>query len=220
MRCRSGLWFGDPRPARVGRLLPCLLVLLATLPALAAGVDGQVFDGEGQPLRGVVVRIVQAPPAPLFPRRDGETPREVEISRATTDSGGFFHLDLGGWVPRGRILLRVGDLGPWDVLRYARPAPRDLTADIRRRGSATVAVRVADAPGWPDLRAALERVGGAGTPLGRLLRRYGFPRTIVADASGRLEYDFGTVHHVVRAGAADGRGDRPRPASRRGGGER
>ncbi|GEM_PF-7018649 len=216
MRRGAGTWSEDGLLVR-GAVVACLLLLGAILPAAASGVEGQVFDDEGKALAGVTVRVVQLPPAPLLPRKDGETPPPVEIARTRTDDRGFFRLELAGWRPRGKVLLYVGDRGPWDALRYARPAPRDLTRDLRRRGGATVTVRVASAPGWPDLRAAIERAGGVASPLGRLLRRYGFPRRVVADATGRLEYDFGKVRHVVRAGASEMPRTGPRPASRRGG---
>ena len=216
MRRGAGTWFGSPPLAR-GAVLVCLLLLAAVLPSLASGVEGQVFDGEGRPLAGVTVRVVQVPPAPLLPRKGEGAPPPVEIARTRTDESGFFHLDLAGWRPRGKVLLYVGDRGPWDGLRYARPAPRDLTRELRRRGGATVTIRVVDAPGWADLQAAIERAGGARTTLGRLLRRHGFPRRILADASGRLEYDFGQVRHVVRAGGTKASREQPRPASRRGG---
>ncbi len=216
MRRGAGTRFGNSLPVG-GVVFACLLLVVAAIPAAASGVEGQVFDDEGKPLAGVTVRVVQVPPAPLLPRKGGQAPAPVEIARARTDEGGFFHLDLAGWRPRGKVLLLVGDRGPWDALRYARPEPRDITRELRRRAGATVTVRVADAPGWADLRTAIERAGGTRTTLGRLLRRHGFPRRILADASGRLEYDFGGVRHVVRAGAPGTGREQPRPASRLGG---
>ena len=212
---RSGRTWYRGVPAGAVVIVGCLLAG----PAFAAGVEGQVFDGDGRPLAGVVVRAVQVPPPPILPAgKGGASPGEpLEIARTRTDRAGFFHLELAGWRPRGRIQVLVGDRGPWDPVRYARPAPRDVTRDLRRGRDPRVSIRVPDAPGWPELRSAIERAGGSRSPLGRLLRRHGFPRRILADASGRLVYDFGEERHVVRAGEAGPGAARPRPAAELGG---
>lgn len=191
------------RPALL-RLLPVWGVALFLIglggcggPAWAGEIEGQLFDGLGQPLAGVVVHLVEAKGWGVIPGL-GSPPAERELLETATDKRGFFRFDLGPRPIKGRYFLRVrGDQG-WDRLRYAPPLDRDVTRSLRSRGRAVVAIRVADAPGWSELAREIAREGGAFTERGKILRDRGMPLEKVALADGREEWRFSDVRFVFR----------------------
>ncbi|RMG48482.1 MAG: hypothetical protein D6718_01740 [Acidobacteria bacterium] len=186
---------------RGARPLTALPVLAATaIAALAQGavVEGQVFDDAGRPVPGVVVQVV-AQQAGFLQRLTGKPPRATEVGRAVTDDSGLFRIELPSAPLHGRLFAWCGATGPWDGLRYERPAPRDITRDLRR-GHASVVFRLPDAHAWAELRREIDRAGGPESARGRILRHHGLPPERVVGLDGREEWIYPGVTYVFSGG--------------------
>ncbi len=175
-------------------------ILLFLAPAaLAAVIEGQVFDGQGRPLAGLAVSVVERTGGGPFPEL-ADPEQERELAREASDNHGFFRIDLGSRELRGQVLVRCYDPRKWDSLRYAAPEDRDVTRALRERSRVIVTVLVADAAGWAELAREIARVGGAESDRGRVLRRAGPPPETVVQKDGQVEWRYPAVVYVFRDG--------------------
>jgi len=166
------------------------------LPIAAAGegassraVVGQAFDREARSLSGIPVRLVQRTETQELPWKPVIVDQR-EVARALTDAGGFFSIDLSGVSLSGTLLMRCGDPARWDAVRYATPADRDVTSLVRRDAPTVINCVVDDAPGWAELVREIRRVGGLGTPKGKVLREHGRPPETVTLLDGVEEWRY------------------------------
>lgn len=162
-------------------------VALSTATTARGGtLEGQVFDRQGMPLPGITVQVVLRTSPSIF-----QAPREEkEVRRATTDSQGFFKLDLGSGTLPGRLVLRCHDPEHWDFVRYTPPPDRDITGRMNPQGRAIANCLVEDAPGWAGLFREIQRAGGPDTEKGKILRRLGMPPEKVALEGGGEEWRY------------------------------
>ncbi|HHN73992.1 MAG TPA: hypothetical protein ENK10_02060 [Acidobacteria bacterium] len=195
----------------VGGLLSAgsLFSLAADAPAYV--VEGQVFDEAGQGLATVTVVAVERFEHLTLPGMERPA-REQVIARARTDAAGFYRLDLGTGPFRGRIVLRVGGGSGWDRVRYAVPAEKNLTGELRRRPRVVANCRVEDAVGWAEVEHAIARAGGPQTRRGRVLRRHGLPLETRTTEDGAVEWHYPRVTYVFRGDSLVE--SRPEPAPR------
>lgn len=163
----------------------------------AYSVEGQVFDREGQPLAGIRVEVHEMTTSLSLPGLERQGKQRL-LATGHTDGQGFFRLDLGSGPFHGRVLLECGSPDNWDRVRYAPPAPRDITRDLRRSSRAVQTVLVEDASGWAELVASIARAGGPETKRGKILRRYGHPRETVTLEDGRVEWRYPNVTYVFQ----------------------
>lgn len=187
-------------PAAGRRWAVGLAALILVAPAaLGAVVEGQIFDRKGSPLSGVPVRVVERTGGGPFPSL-AEPEREVEVAHDTSDSRGFFRIDLGPRAFRGQVVVRCYDPRKWDVLRYAPSEDRDITRALSDRDHVVVTLLIEDAKGWPALAREISRVGGQESDRGRILRRYGMPPETVIQKDGQAEWRYQNVVYVFRDG--------------------
>jgi len=194
-RSARGRFSSRAWPALRAARLAALAVCMATLPAGAAVVEGQIFDETGQPLAGVTVRLVHRTGGGLIPAFSADV-QEEELASGVSDRNGFFAVELKQEVPpRGRLLLRCFDSARWDGVRYAPPVDHEIGLELRRDARALAMCRVADAPGWAAVAKAIARAGGATTAKGRVLRSAGLPQQVVPVDGGRTEWRYhGTTY--------------------------
>lgn len=209
------------RSARAGVVLRALLAFVAVFvsPALAATVEGQVFDRAGRPLAGVTVLLVLRTPGPLG--LQPAAPREDVLARARSDRQGFFTIEHPLAATRDTVLVRCSGGDGWDRVRYALPADLDVTPSLRERGSAVVAIVVDESAEWAGIARAIDQAGGTATERGRILRTHGLPPETLATADGRTVWRYPSATYFFDAkgtlvetktgppprAAADGRGD-------------
>ena len=177
----------------------CLALVAGASLAGASTIEGQIFDRDGKPLAGAVVRVVESAGGSLFAPAGGAG-EEREVARVAADRHGFFLFDLGPRTIRGPILVRCHDEATWDRARYAAPPDKDVGAALRERGRAVVACLVNDAPGWPALSREIARVGGPESDRGRVLRRMGLPPETFVGKDGHIEWRYPGAVYAFRDG--------------------
>lgn len=192
-------------------LLALGLGLALPAAARAATVEGQLFDRSGAPLAGVSVAVLERTGG--NPLGLGGPAVDETLGSVSTDRQGFFAFDTGPRSVRGRVIVRVAGGAGWDARRFVAPVDRDVTAPLRDRGRAVVAIPVDDAPGWTELQREIVRVGGPESDRGRILRSQGMPPETVAQNDGVVEWRYPGVSYLFKDGAlVDTRRAAPAPA--------
>jgi len=176
--------------------------------AWASTIEGQIFDRDGKPLAGAVVRVVESSSGGFFAPANGAG-EEREVARVAADRHGFFKFDLGPRTVRGPVLVRCHDEANWDQLRYAAPPDKDVGPALRERARAVVACLVNDAPGWPALSREIARVGGSESDRGRVLRRMGLPPETFVGTDGQIEWRYPGAVYAFRDGILVTSGEKP-----------
>ena len=164
-------------------------------------IEGQVFDAEGNAVAGAPVRLLMT--RRLITLTELSLRDEFAEGPSTrTDEAGFFRIDLRPDPDYDYYYLRFYDRTSFDAVRYALPADEDLTGKLRAGQSVIVQRRLLDAPNWPALVRELERVGGAQSPRGRILRSLGLPDDVVSRRGGATEwrYERAGVRYVIQDG--------------------
>jgi hypothetical protein len=189
---------GSVSPRGAGAAAFLALAAGASL-AWASTIEGQIFDRDGKPLAGAVVRVVETAGGGFLPSASGPAEGR-EVARVAADRHGFFKFDLGPRTIRGPVLVRCHDDANWDRLRYATPPDKDVAAALRGRGRAVVACLVGDAPGWAALSREIARVGGSESDRGRVLRRMGLPPETFVGKDGQVEWRYPGAVYAFRDG--------------------
>jgi hypothetical protein len=136
-------------------------------------VQGRVLDPDGGGVPGLPVRLFKTRRS-LSVGRFSSGGQVTEASRTVTDGNGYFEID----VPRDRsyddFMLRYYDSESFDRVKYAIPADREITKDLRGKGPIIVDLRLGYEPRWKEVQERIRRAGDD-SPMGEILRKMGIP---------------------------------------------
>jgi hypothetical protein len=169
-------------PAPPGRFVGAaggfLLALVLTAPTAAAAermidVQGRITDEGGRGAPGQSVRLFKTRRQISLGRMQSGG-QVAEAARVTTDAEGFYHLTI----PRDRsfdaYFLRFFDPNAFDSVEYRLPPDREITHDLKHRGTLRVDVTLELNPSWAEVSRRIEALG-AESPKGKILRALGPP---------------------------------------------
>lgn len=136
-------------------------------------VMGRITGPDGNGIAGMSVRLFKTRRAIELPKftSGGQI---AEAARVSTDDSGYYEIH----VPRDRAFdnyyVRFYDPATFDAVRYALPADREITKDLKRGEGLTIDVQIATRPEWPEVERRIEQLG-ADSPKGKVLRALGIP---------------------------------------------
>jgi len=192
-------------------------------------IRGRVSDETGAALPGHEIRLLKSRKIISLGSLSSRE-QSVEEVRAATDAHGFFEFRFPVDAQFRDYYLRFYDPASFDAVKYRLPDDREVSRKVRQGRDVQASVVLRLQPGWPEVKAMIERYGAA-SQCGQVLRALGLPSRRVPQDEGRelWEYDAAGVAYLVESGRvlstrrtgaarapapADGSKDRPAEAER------
>lgn len=195
---------------RVALILGVLVVLAGCATARVAEqrlITGRVTDAEGRPVAGTPVLLVGRDLGfALFTLGYEEMGRRE--ARVLTDERGEYRIETVPGQLGNNLYLFFYDREGFDRVRYARPAPVDLTKPLKDEAHLVVNQTLRTHPDWPEV-VRLRQEYGPDSHRGRILRQMGLPERREATQSGgdlveQWHYFSRGITYVLRNGELSG----------------
>ncbi len=195
---------------RLALILGVLMVLAGCATARVAErrvLTGRVTDAEGRPVAGTPVLLVGRDLGfALFQLGYEEMGRRE--ARVLTDERGEYRIEVVPGQLGNNLHLFFYDREGFDHVRYARPAPVDLTKPLKDEPHVVINQTLRTHPDWLEV-VRLRQEYGPDSHRGRILRQMGLPERLEATQSGsdlveQWHYFSRGITYVLRNGELSG----------------
>lgn len=195
------------RPALIIGVLMVLAGCATARVAERRVITGRVTDTEGRPVAATPVLLVGRDLGfALFTLGYEEMGRRE--ARVLTDERGEYRIEVVPGQLGNNLYLFFYDREGFDHVRYARPAPVDLTKPLKDEPRVVINQTLRTHPDWLEV-VRLRQEYGPDSHRGRILRQMGLPERREATQSGgdlveQWHYFSRGITYVLRNGALSG----------------
>lgn len=195
------------RPALIIGVLMVLAGCATARVAERRVITGRVTDTEGRPVAATPVLLVGRDLGfALFTLGYEEMGRRE--ARVLTDERGEYRIEVVPGQLGNNLYLFFYDREGFDHVRYARPAPADLTKPLKDEPHVVINQTLRTHPDWLEV-VRLRQEYGPDSHRGRILRQMGLPERREATQSGsdlveQWHYFSRGITYVLRNGALSG----------------
>jgi hypothetical protein len=180
----------------VSFLVPCVAARGAT-DVEPIPIRGRIIDETGAGVPGQIARVLKSR---TYLKVGGlrSLDQSVEDGRATTDSLGFFEIEMHRDPQFPYVYLRFFDPRTFDAVQYRLPEDREITKRVRSGRPVEVSVSLQHQTDWPKVKRLLDTYP-PGSQVGQVLRSLGLPSSTAPEGSTRelWTYEKAGVAYVV-----------------------